>query len=134
MVLFYSDINKSSDNLDSDINENSSFLPSSNIYERVRSETPVNQGYNYNKIVNRLDRLEKLITKIYTSNGDKKDLRSSATSFLSDFSLDGVENMFENNSTHKLMFYFTKKTFYLFYILIALAFILYKLYKVNLEI
>ena len=103
MVLFYSDINKSSDNLDSDINENSSFLPSSNIYERVRSETPVNQGYNYNKIVNRLDRLEKLITKIYTSNGDKKDLRSSATSFLSDFSLDGYENMFENNSTHKLL-------------------------------
>ena len=131
MVLFYSDINKSSDNLDSDINENSSFLPSSNIYERVRSETPVNQGYNYNKIVNRLDRLEKLITKIYTSNGDKKDLRSSATSFLSDFSLDGVENMFENNSTHKLLI---KIKTYLFYILIALAFILYKLYKVNLEI
>lgn len=131
MVLFYSDINKSSDNLDSDINENSSFLPSSNIYERVRSETPVNQGYNYNKIVNRLDRLEKLITKIYTSNGDKKDLRSSATSFLSDFSLDGYENMFENNSTHKLLI---KIKTYLFYILIALAFILYKLYKVNLEI
>ena len=131
MVLFYSDINKSSDNLDSDINENSSFLPSSNIYERVRSETPVNQGYNYNKIVNRLDRLEKLITKIYTSNGDKKDLRSSATSFLSDFSLDGDENMFENNSTHKLLI---KIKTYLFYILIALAFILYKLYKVNLEI
>lgn len=131
MVLFYSDINKSSDNLDSDINENSSFLPSSNIYERVRSETPVNQGYNYNKIVNRLDRLERLITKIYTSNGDKKDLRSSATSFLSDFSLDGDENMFENNSTHKLLI---KIKTYLFYILIALAFILYKLYKVNLEI
>ena len=131
MVLFFSDINKSSDNLDSDINENSSFLPSSNIYERVRSETPVNQGYNYNKIVNRLDRLEKLITKIYTSNGDKKDLRSSATSFLSDFSLDGYENMFENNSTHKLLI---KIKTYLFYILIALAFILYKLYKVNLEI
>ena len=58
-------------------------------------------------------------------------MRSSATSFLSDFSLDGDENMFENNRTHKLLF---KIKTYLFYILIALAFILYKLYKVNLEI
>jgi hypothetical protein len=129
MVLFYSDIKTFSDNQDSDITENTSFLPSSNIYERVRSENPVNPVYNYNKITSRLDKLEKLMNKIYTSNIENKELRT--TSFLSEFNLDDSENNLEFNSTNKLLF---KIKTYLFYILVALSFIIIKLYKLNLSI
>jgi hypothetical protein len=131
MVLFYSDIKTFSDNNESDVIENTSFLPSSNVYERVRSEIPSNPMYNYSKISNRLDKLEKLMTKIYTSNIDNKELRTSASYFLSEFNLDDGENNLEYNTTNKLLF---KIKTYLFYILIALAFILYKLYKFNLVI
>jgi len=131
MVLFYSDIKTFSDNQESDVIENTSFLPSSNIYERVRSEIPSNPMYNYSKISNRLDKLEKLMNKIYTSNIDNKELRTSASSFLSEFNLDDGENNLEYNTTNKLLF---KIKTYLFYILIALSFILYKLYKFNLVI
>lgn len=131
MVLFYSDIKTFSDNQESDVIENTSFLPSSNIYERVRSEIPSNPMYNYSKISNRLDKLEKLMNKIYTSNIDNKELRTSASYFLSEFNLDDGENNLEYNTTNKLLF---KIKTYLFYILIALSFILYKLYKFNLVI
>ena len=131
MVLFYSDIKTFSDNQESDVIENTSFLPSSNIYERVRSEIPSNPMYNYSKISNRLDKLEKLMNKIYTSNIDNKELRTSASSFLSEFNLNDGENNLEYNTTNKLLF---KIKTYLFYILIALSFILYKLYKFNLVI
>jgi hypothetical protein len=128
MVLFYSEIKSLGDNRDSDITENASFLPTSNIYERVRNETHP----NYNNISNRLDRLEKLMHKIYTSNTDKKELRPYATSFLSDFNLDhGEDNLeYSTNTTHKLLY---KIKTYLFYILIVLSFILYKLYKINIS-
>ena len=127
MVLFYSDIKSFSDNQDSDITENSSFLPSTNVYERTRSEIPSNPAYNYSRITSRLDKLEKLMNKIYTSNIDNKELR---TSFFSEFNLDDGESNLENSSTRLL---FKIKT-YLFYILVALAFILIKLYKINLSI
>jgi hypothetical protein len=58
-------------------------------------------------------------------------LRTSASYFLSEFNLDDGENNLEYNTTNKLLF---KIKTYLFYILIALAFILYKLYKFNLVI
>ena len=127
MVLFYSDIKSFSDNQDSDITENSSFLPSTNVYERTRSEIPSNPAYNYSRITSRLDKLEKLMNKIYTSNIDNKELR---TYFFSEFNLDDSESNLENSSTRLL---FKIKT-YLFYILVALAFILIKLYKINLSI
>lgn len=133
MVLFYSEIKSLRDNQDSDISENSSFLPSSNIYERVRSEIPSNPVYNYNKITSRLDKLEKLINKIYTSNIDKKELRTSSaysTSFLSEFNINEEDNL-EYDLTNRLLF---KIKTYLFYILIALLFILYKLYKINITL
>ena len=130
MVLFYSEIKSLRDNQDSDINENVSFLPSSNIYERVRSEIPSNPDYNYNKITARLDKLEKLINKIYTSNIDKKELRTSATSFLSEFNINEEDNQ-DYDLTNRLLF---KIKTYLFYILIALLFILYKLYKINITL
>ena len=130
MVLFYSEIKSLRDNQDSDISENSSFLPSSNIYERVRSETPSNPVYNYNKITTRLDKLEKLINKIYTSNIDKKELRTSPMSFISEFNIDEEDNL-DYNLTNRLLF---KIKMYLFYILIALLFVLYKLYKINISL
>jgi len=130
MVLFYSEIKSLHDNQDSDISENSSFLPSSNIYERVRSEIPSNPVYNYNKITTRLDKLEKLINKIYTSNIDKKELRTSPMSFISEFNIDEEDNL-DYNLTNRLLF---KIKMYLFYILIALLFVLYKLYKINIAI
>ena len=130
MVLFYSEIKSLRDNQDSDISENSSFLPSSNIYERVRSEIPSNPVYNYNKITTRLDKLEKLINKIYTSNIDKKELRTSPMSFISEFNLDEEDNL-DYNLTNRLLF---KIKMYLFYILIALLFVLYKLYKINISL
>jgi hypothetical protein len=130
MVLFYSEIKSLRDNQDSDISENSSFLPSSNIYERVRSEIPSNPVYNYNKITTRLDKLEKLINKIYTSNIDKKELRTSPMSFISEFNIDEEDNL-DYNLTNRLLF---KIKMYLFYILIALLFVLYKLYKINISL
>jgi hypothetical protein len=134
MVLFYSEIKSMRDNQGSNIseneNENVSFLPSSNIYERVRSEIPSNPVYNYNTITSRLDKLEKLINKIYTSNIDKKELRTSAMSFLSEFNINGEDNL-EYDLTNRLLF---KIKTYLFYILIALLFVLYKLYKINISL
>jgi len=133
MVLFYSEIKSMRDNQGSDNeneNENVSFLPSSNIYERVRSEIPSNPVYNYNKITNRLDKLEKLINKIYTSNIDKKELRTSPMSFLSEFNINEEDNL-EYDLTNRLLF---KIKTYLFYILIALLFVLYKLYKINISL
>ncbi len=133
MVLFYSEIKSMRDNQGSDNeneNENVSFLPSSNIYERVRSEIPSNPVYNYNKITNRLDKLEKLINKIYTSNIDKKELRTSPMSFFSEFNINEEDNL-EYDLTNRLLF---KIKTYLFYILIALLFVLYKLYKINITL
>jgi hypothetical protein len=133
MVLFYSEIKSMRDNQGSNNeneNENVSFLPSSNIYERVRSEIPSNPVYNYNKITNRLDKLEKLINKIYTSNIDKKELRTSPMSFLSEFNITEEDNL-EYDLTNRLLF---KIKTYLFYILIALLFVLYKLYKINITL
>jgi hypothetical protein len=133
MVLFYSEIKSMRDNQGSDNeteHENVSFLPSSNIYERVRSEIPSNPVYNYNKITNRLDKLEKLINKIYTSNIDKKELRTSPMSFLSEFNINEEDNL-EYDLTNRLLF---KIKTYLFYILIALLFVLYKLYKINITL
>ena len=129
MVLFYSNINSFSEDQNSDISENSSFLPSSNIYERVRSEIPSNPSYNYSKITNRLDKLEKLINKIYTSNIENKELRKNVPGFLSEFNLANVDN-FENTTDTLLL---TIKT-YLFYILVALSFIIIKLYNINLKV
>ena len=129
MVLFYSNINSFSEDQNSDISENSSFLPSSNIYERVRSEIPSNPSYNYSKITNRLDKLEKLINKIYTSKIENKELRKNVPGFLSEFNLANVDN-FENTTDTLLL---TIKT-YLFYILVALSFIIIKLYNINLKV
>lgn len=130
MVLFYSDVNSFSDNQDSNTTENSSFLPSSNIYERVRSEIPSNPSYNYTKITNRLDKLEKLMNKIYTSNIENKELRRYSPGIISEFNLeDDVNNL--DTTTDKLLFQI--KT-YLLYILIALSFIIIKLYKINLTV
>lgn len=128
MVLFYSEINSFSENQNSEISENSSFLPSSNVYERVRSEIPSNPSYNYSKITNRLDKLEKLINKIYTSNIDNKELRRTAPGFQYEFNLDDDANNLET-TTDKLLF---KIKTYLFYILVVLSFITIKLYKINL--
>jgi hypothetical protein len=128
MPLFYSNIKPFSENQQSETFENSSFLPSSNVYERVRSEIPSNPVYNYNKITSRLDNLEKLMNKIYTSNIDNKELR---TSFFPEFNLGDSENNFESTSTNRLLSDIKK---YLFYILVALSFILIRLYKINLSI
>jgi len=130
MPLFYSDIKSFSESKETENTENISFLPSSNIYERVRSEIPSNPAYNYSQITNRLDKLEKLINKIYTSNIDNRELRTSPTSFFSEFNLGDSESNLDM-STNRLLSDIKK---YLFYILVALSFVLIRLYKINLSI
>ena len=129
MPLFYSDTPPFSDSSNSNSQEDSSFLPTSNIYERVRSETPGNQMYIQNKIIKRLDELEKIVRKIYESNVNNRNSLVPSWSFFSDFDLGDTDINFENNTSTKLLL---KIKIYLFYILILLLFISYKIYKTNL--
>jgi hypothetical protein len=124
MTLFYSDIPSYSDSNGTNTPEDSSFLPTSNIYERVRSEIPVNASYNYNKITQRLNNLESMIRKIYTSNIDNKELRTS-WNILPEFNLDDTDADLDNVTNRLLL----KIKTYLFYILICLLFIAYNLHN-----